>query len=933
LEGVIVRAIRIDFLPLACAVIVAGLMCHPARADAPDLAAAKKYVAQADEFLAKGDLKSALVVLKDAKKADPLDGAIRTKLGGVELRLNDLEGAQLDLKAAHENGGDELTVIPLLGRAYTAQGKFDAVLQELPVRDDMSTEIRVETLAVRANAQIGLNHLQDARASLTEAEMLKPTSGVLKFALANLDMREGSFDSALERVNDAIKIEPSADAHYLKSQILFTKHDPGGAMTEVNAAIALDPDHVGALIERTQLLIDLGQDARANTDVGALLKIAPQLIPARYFQALLLSRAQDYVSADTILTKYEAGFKTFPQGYLLQAMVKSQLKQYEAAETAINAYLAPMPDDPRGRKFQAQILMDKGDFVQAADILDTLTDEHPDDAEAFAMLGEALRTVSPERSAEAFTRATKLAPDNPTALRGLALDDLIGGRSGAGIADMEKVVKLSPDDTGAAESLAMAYLAENRYADADRLIADLTAKHANDPVIADMPALSAMAQSRAPEAKTDFEAVAKRFPDFLPPKLELAKIYESEGDRDKAKAAYAAILEKHPENVQALQGISKIFILDNQPGQLLDQWKKAYRAQPDNIAIDLGVIQAYIDNKDSEGALSAVRDMQVRQPKEPRLYRARATLELQKGAVKDAMESLRRLTELLPDNAMALRELALAQEKAGDTAEALKTITAARKLDPISPILVTDQVRLVGVRDPDRAIAVAQQFADLLPDAPAAQVIEGDYLISLKRIPEALAAYQRNQQAHPSLALAGVIAKVAVMAGKPADGEKALTDWAAAHPQDLSGRLQLADFLQGQKSAAAKGLYEKLLAEFPDNPAVLNNLALAYQREGDPRALDLARKAAAKAPDNAQIVDTLGWILTRQNSGDGVAALRHAHELAPGDLDTQYHLAFALNQNGHKADAVALLKEALATGLDFESKGDAQTLLGQLSKS
>lgn len=927
------RKIRFDLLASAGALVLVCYAGHPVKADTRDSAAAEKYVAEADQFLAKNDLKSALVVLKNAKKANPTDGAISTKLGGVELRLNDLDGAQIDLKSALDHGGEKLTIIPLLGRAYFLQGKFAEVLQQFPEQDDAPLDIRVETLAVRANAQMGLNQIDGARASLTQAEKLKPASGALKFALANLDMRDRNYDSALKRVNDALEIEPSADAHYLKAQILIIKHDPAGAMAEANAAIALDPDHVGALIQRTQLLIDQGQDAKADADVKALLKIVPQLVPARYFQALLLSRAHDYGAADTILTKYTGGFKAFPQGYLLQAMVKLQLKQYEAAETAINAYLAPVPNDPRGRKFQAQILMGKGESPRAVKILQKLTDESPDDAEAFAMLGEAYGPANPQRSAEAYAKAVKLAPDDPSALRGLALGELIGGQSGTGLDDLEKVTRLKPDDAESGAALAMAYIDRKRFADADKLIAELVKKRPDDPVIANMTGLSDVAQSRIQEARTAFEGVVKKFPDYIPSQLELAKVYESLGDRDRAKSLFEAILAKHPENVAALQGLSPLYVMRGQTAQLLELWKKSYRLQPDNIEIELGVIRAYIVNNDIEGALSAIRDMQVRQPKEPELYRVRAALEVQKGAFKEAIDSFQRVNELQPGNPGALRELALTQEKAGDIGGAIKTIAAARKLDPTSAMLALDEVGFIGLGNQEKAIASARRFAALLPEEPAAQAVEGDYLMSRKLVDEALAAYQRAMQANPSLFLAERISGASVTAGRPQDGEKILSDWVAAHPQDLPGRLALAAFFKSQKNySAVREQYESLLKDLPDDPGILNNLAVTYQLVGDPRALDFARRAAAMAPDNPQVTDTLGWIMARKdNAPEGLKLLQRAHDLAPDDPDTDYHLAYVLNQTGKKADAQGLLKKALENTSAFESKGDAQALLSQLS--
>jgi Tfp pilus assembly protein PilF len=259
----------------------------------------------------------------------------------------------------------------------------------------------------------------------------------------------------------------------------------------------------------------------------------------------------------------------------------------------------------------------------------------------------------------------------------------------------------------------------------------------------------------------------------------------------------------------------------------------------------------------------------------------------------------------------------------------------ARKLDPGNISLAAEEVTLLGKRNPEDGIAAAQRLAAQMPDQPQAQVVEGDYLVSLRRPADSLAAYQRAYQAHPSVILAERLASSYLRDGKPALAEKALNDWQSAHPDDLAGKCALANFSLGQKdSKNAKQRYEAILKERPADPLVLNNLAYLYQQDGDPRALDYARKAHDAAPENGPIADTLGWILVRQaDPAGGLKLLQQAHDAAPNDLDVQYHLAFALDTAGKKTEATELLKQAIAAGRDFDSKKDAQVLLDRLSKT
>jgi putative PEP-CTERM system TPR-repeat lipoprotein len=550
------------------------------------------------------------------------------------------------------------------------------------------------------------------------------------------------------------------------------------------------------------------------------------------------------------------------------------------------------------------------------------------------MLGRATALSAPDRSADAFEKSVKLDPDDKTAQRGLAFDHLTDGQYNLGGAELEKFVQQTPNDTASANALVLVYIQQKQYDKAGAMIADLTRKNPNDPVAADAAGVLALAQGSVADAQTAFEDVAKKFPDFIPVRLQIADIDLSNGKPDEARLVYQAILARDPGNLATLKALSSLLIRQKQFDKLIALWRKSYDGQPDNIAIGRGLISAYVASHDLDGALSAIRDMQLHQPKDPQLYQDRAAIQIQNKQPKDAIESLRRLIELQPMNPAPRRDLALLQEKTGALRDAADTIAEARKRDPANVALAADEVRILGAGNPDAGIAAARRLAASLPDEPTALAVEGDYLESLKRPADALAAFQRAFQALPSLFLADCLSKAAVLAGNPAVGEKVLTDWVAAHPQDDSAKAVLAAFLQSRKDfAGARPLYESLVNAQPNDPSLLNNLALIYQHDGDPRALDLAQKAQLAAPQDPRISDTLGWIMTQRNDpAGGLKFLQRAHDMMPGDLDTEYHLAFALNRVGKKDDAAALLKKSLSAGTDFESKQDARDLLGQLSK-
>jgi predicted Zn-dependent protease len=158
-----------------------------------------------------------------------------------------------------------------------------------------------------------------------------------------------------------------------------------------------------------------------------------------------------------------------------------------------------------------------------------------------------------------------------------------------------------------------------------------------------------------------------------------------------------------------------------------------------------------------------------------------------------------------------------------------------------------------------------------------------------------------------------------------------LEDWTKVHPADLPPRLKLAELYGRTRNySAAKTEFEKLAAERPEDPAVLNNLAWAYSTMKDPRARAVAEKAYKLAPSPA-IADTLGWIMTGEgNAANAVKLLRTATAGLPEVPDIKYHLAVALSKTNQAAEAKTVLQEAMRSNTAFDSKPDAQRLLNSL---
>jgi Flp pilus assembly protein TadD len=170
-------------------------------------------------------------------------------------------------------------------------------------------------------------------------------------------------------------------------------------------------------------------------------------------------------------------------------------------------------------------------------------------------------------------------------------------------------------------------------------------------------------------------------------------------------------------------------------------------------------------------------------------------------------------------------------------------------------------------------------------------------------------------------------AKAGDLAGARSTIAKLVTD----HPDDVDARFLLATFAMDQgDTQTAIAEHERLLADQPDNPVLLNNLAALYDRTSDKRALATAEKAYNHVPKSPVVADTFGWILLRSgDTGRALPLLEKAASVA-GAAGAKYHYAVALERAGRTDDARSQLQAALAQPR-FREAAAAEQLLKRLA--
>ena len=160
----------------------------------------------------------------------------------------------------------------------------------------------------------------------------------------------------------------------------------------------------------------------------------------------------------------------------------------------------------------------------------------------------------------------------------------------------------------------------------------------------------------------------------------------------------------------------------------------------------------------------------------------------------------------------------------------------------------------------------------------------------------------------------------------------------AADPTFVAAQMALANIYEadGQWDAAIER-YRRVLAEAPNQPIAMNNLAytLAVHKQGaTSEALTLAKRAWAATNGNPVMADTLGWIYHLMgNDASAEPLFESAIKAAPKNAEIQLHAAFVFAASAKPQAAAAALRAAIALDKTLADRDDVRALSVRLAQS
>lgn len=899
------------------------------------LAAHADYMSSARAALRKGDLRSAQIELRNAVRSDPQNGAAHYWLGRVSLELGDPVAAEREAKAARARDFDPNLTIPLLAQSLLAQNKFKELLGELkPTGKTPDQDATI--LVFRGYAEIGLNNPAAAKKLFEQAAKTAPNA--LQPLLAEAQLAESHHDlaAAQNAVNRATAIQPKAPEVLLaRARLLRIKRDFQGALKVLDELVKEQPGLSQGRLERASLELALGKKDAGKSDIDAVLKLMPGNVEAIYLRAVLAAENKDYQAANADLEKISPFISRIPRAYYLSGVVAEHLGQLAQAELSAQRYVARAPDDPVAYQLLARVQLERNRPDQAIATLSKIVDAGKANAGTYDLLGRAYAVTHRDQQAvDAFQKATALAPSNVGLQTRLAAARLAMGQPGAAMGDLEHTLQIAPKVPQVGEALFLAALATGDLNKAKAALTKVAAAQGDTAVVQNLQGMMKLAELDLNGARQIFANVVDKDPNFLPAKINLARVLAMQGNEQDAEKLLSGILTKYPVAEPALTMLTATYLRSNRLPKAIALVEKAHAAVPANLRLTASLGQLYIRAGTPKKALALADAENGTAASNPVVLGLKAAALLALGQKDKAISVDTALLQADPRQSGVRHQLVSLLVDAGNYEQARNVVQAGMSASPNDYQLFQDYVMIdLKAKGLDTALATARRLQSQSRGFLAAHALQGDIYLAANRPDAAIKAYQQALTEAPSTMLVMRLASTQLRAGKKDAAIKTLTDWTSKHPDDLAALEQLSEIqiAAGQLDSAVKTL-QTLLDKKPHDPIALNNLAWVYQQQNNSRALGLARQAYVLAP-SAQTADTLGWILTKSGRAQtGVDLLRQASSENRADPRILYHFAVALKDTGKKAEAIKLLNIVVSAKGNFTEKTEAQQLLNKLNK-
>ncbi len=635
-----------------------------------------KYLQQGKDFASEKNLDKAKVSFKNVLQIDPNDVGALGEFGKlanvqkdyqaafgyfskvVELEPNNFD-ANVEIAKLYGMSGDIAkatayietaeksqpdSIAPLIVRASLAARSGDTTAAIALARQALEKAPESEdAAAILAAVYLKAGDAAAVEPVLTSALSFHPDSAALLSLLASLYQLKNEPDNVWETLRKLTALEPdNFDRWASVIKYLVNTKSIDKAQALLDEYIQAHPDHSESKLAKVELAQITDQNDLAKTLLQEYIQKWPDEYDYPLALATLTLKLGDNAKAIELLKGVELNAEGKPEAIKAKnslARLSAQDKDFAAADAKISEVLKINANDLDALQLRGGLALQRGDFRLAIGDFRAVLKDKPAVSELYQSLAMAyLRSEQPDLAIDTLRNAVRNFPDKVEIKINLgqllrSTKDLNGA-----IAQYQAAYKINPKDETLAQSLVDLLLTQEQWSEVRNIAQTFIATEQNVALGHYFLGLNALGQKQYPAAITEFDAV----------------------------------LEKKPQNNEALTARVNTMLATKQAAQARTWLKSRLEKFPDNVAMLNLAGELAMESGDYPEAHEYFKKAIGLEPKWPIPYSRDATTLMRMTNNDAAIAVLQQGIGAMPQELTLINELSALYEKLGRTDDAIQ---------------------------------------------------------------------------------------------------------------------------------------------------------------------------------------------------------------------------------------------------------------------
>jgi len=682
----------------------------------------KAHLQKGLDYISKGEYEKAKLELKTSSQAEKENAE-------TYFALALLDEKNQHYRAMRENLQKTIELAPSKTEARLKLGRVQLLFDEPAAAIEQAEFIIKEpgdhsdALTLKASALIKQKKQDEALAIIDGILKANPNHADALSLKALIYMEKEDFKQALALIETALKSDPkNTSLHFFKIQLNAKEKNVEGVIADYKQLISLYPENqafkvtlariytqVGKLKEADDLFRSLVAAEPNNVTVQLLLldflaSTANDKVIDQYHQfteqhkdqpRLLLSLSswmiarKKFDEAKTTLNRVielEDDSNVGLSAKTLLAKMAFDSKDFAGAEKIVEEILADNSNYDDAKILQARLLLVKEKYDDAEELLNKVLFSQPNSSEALLLLGQTfLIKGDPKQADKSFANALEVDPGNLEALGYVFEKALKNKNTKYGKEILEKAIAVNSGNIALLEKLAKLDLAESDW-DGAKVVVQKIASLANP--------------------------LGKDLANFLQ-----AQIYQGQGDCANAVPIYKDLLDKFPENSEALESTAKCYESLNKRSDMIVFLSDLLAKNPGNISAGILLSDLYILNKNYEKGSDLLTRLISENPTTQELYTSLGSVKLALNDAKAAIAVYKKGLDVLPGNIKLMLSLASLYELEKDYDAAVMLYEALLVKNPQLDVAINNLASILTDRFSTeealkKAVLLSEKFKD-----------------------------------------------------------------------------------------------------------------------------------------------------------------------------------------------------------------------------